>query len=79
MTLRTFVLALALASASVAAQERVANPPTATACPEAVAAIATCYRTKLETGAYLLAAMPKTWNGNLIVFAHGGPSVASPV
>lgn len=73
------VLALALASASAAAQEKAANPPTATACPEAVAAIATCYRTKLETGAYLLAAMPKTWNGNLIVFAHGGPSVTAPV
>ncbi len=73
------VLALALASASVAAQEKAANPPAATACPEAVAAIATCYKTKLETGAYLLAAMPKTWNGNLIVFAHGGPSVTAPV
>jgi pimeloyl-ACP methyl ester carboxylesterase len=73
------VLALALASASVAAQEKAANPPMATTCPEAVSAIATCYRTKLETGAYLLAAMPKTWNGNLIVFAHGGPSVTAPV
>jgi len=72
-------LALALASGSVAAQEKAANPPPAVACPEAVAAIATCYKTKLETGAYLLAAMPKTWNGNLIVFAHGGPSVTAPV
>ena len=73
------VLALALASASTAAQERAANPPPAATCPEAVAAIATCYKTKLETGAYLLAAVPKNWNGNLIVFAHGGPSVTPPV
>nr|ACN58794.1 putative membrane protein [uncultured bacterium BLR9] len=47
-------------------------------CPKAVADIAACYSTKLETGAYLLAAMPKTWNGNLIVFAHGGPSTEPP-
>ena len=73
------VLALALASVSVVAQEKAANPPPATACPEAVAAIATCYKTKLATGAYLLTAVPKNWNGNLIVFAHGGPSVTAPV
>ena len=72
------VLALALLSGSVAAQEKAANPPPAVACPDAVAAIATCYTAKLETGAYLLAAMPKSWNGNLIVFAHGGPSVEPP-
>src|SRR5262249_36164425 len=30
---------------------------------------------KLETGAYVLAAMPNRWNGNLVVFAHGGPSL----
>src|SRR5262245_42273061 len=72
------VLALVLASASVAAQEKAANPPAATSCPEAVAQIATCYTTKLETGAYLLAAIPKNWNGTLIVFAHGGPSVTAP-
>jgi len=54
-----------------------ALPPT-TACPESIAALATCYAAKQETGAYLLAAMPKNWNGNLIVFAHGGPAVVPP-
>ena len=72
------VLALALMSASSVAQEKAATPPPQVACPDAVAAIATCYGAKLETGAYLLAAMPKSWNGNLIVFAHGGPSVHAP-
>jgi hypothetical protein len=52
--------------------------PAATACPAAVAEIATCYSEKLGTGAYLLAAMPKDWNGNLIVFGHGGPAVVPP-
>jgi pimeloyl-ACP methyl ester carboxylesterase len=72
------VLALALMSGSTIAQEKAANPPPQVACPDAVAAIATCYSAKLATGAYLLAAMPKSWNGNLIVFAHGGPSVVPP-
>jgi len=72
-------LMLALASASAAAQEKAANPPPAATCPEAVAAIATCYKTKLETGAYLLAAVPKNWNGNMIVFAHGGLAVMAQV
>jgi hypothetical protein len=52
--------------------------PDAVPCPEAIADIATCYSAKLDTGAYLLAAMPKTWNGNLIVFAHGGPGPIPP-
>jgi hypothetical protein len=52
--------------------------PDTTACPESIAAIATCYAAKQDSGAYLLAAMPKNWNGNLIVFAHGGPAVTPP-
>ena len=54
------------------------NLPPTTACPEAVASIATCYGIKHESGAYILAAMPKTWNGDLVVFAHGGPSLSPP-
>jgi pimeloyl-ACP methyl ester carboxylesterase len=49
-----------------------------TPCPEPIAAIATCYTAGHETGAYLLAFMPKNWNGNLIVFAHGGPTYTPP-
>jgi len=52
--------------------------PDTVTCPEAIAEFATCYSAKLDTGAYLLAAMPKTWNGNLIVFAHGGPGPIPP-
>jgi hypothetical protein len=52
--------------------------PAVTACPPAVAAIATCYSEQLGSGAYVLAAMPKQWNGNLIVFGHGGPAVVPP-
>ena len=65
-------LALALVASSTSAQDA---KPDIVPCPENVAQIATCYETKLETGAYVLAAMPKSWNGVLIVFAHGGPSL----
>src|SRR5258708_25075325 len=67
------------AGAQVGSQEAPkAALPAATACPAAVAEFAICYSAKLETGAYLLAAMPKEWNGNLIVFGHGGPAVIPP-
>jgi hypothetical protein len=49
-----------------------------TDCPKEVAAIATCYSAKHPSGAYLLAAIPNAWNGDLIVFAHGGPAVVPP-
>jgi alpha-beta hydrolase superfamily lysophospholipase len=70
--------AVALSQAFGTALAQPANLPDAVPCPEAIADIATCYSAKLDTGAYLLAAMPKTWNGNLIVFAHGGPGPIPP-
>jgi hypothetical protein len=54
------------------------NLPPTTACPEEVASIATCYGIKHDSGAFILAAMPKTWNGDLVVFAHGGPFLNPP-
>src|SRR4051794_39807592 len=67
------VLGLALTGGAALAQE--APQAVAAACPAEVAEIATCYTAKHPSGAYLLAAMPKTWNGNLTVFAHGGPQL----
>jgi hypothetical protein len=71
------VLALAI-TGGIALAQGAAGLPDTTPCPESIAAIATCHAAKHETGAYLLAAMPKNWNGDLIVFAHGGPDVAPP-
>src|SRR6266481_2486148 len=71
------LLTVAMTALPASAQDKAALPPT-TACPAAIAEIATCYSTKHESGAYLLAAMPKNWNGNLVVFAHGGPAVVPP-
>ena len=76
-TLAIFVVTIT--SGTVLAQNAwQAGLPETTPCPQSIAAIATCYAAKHETGAYLLAAMPKDWNGDLIVFAHGGPDVAPP-
>jgi hypothetical protein len=55
-----------------------AAAPGTVACLAPVAEIATCYSERLASGAYVLAAMPKDWNGNLIVFGHGGPAVVPP-
>ena len=49
-----------------------------TECPKEIAAIATCYSAKHPSGAYLLAAIPNSWNGHLVVFAHGGPAIVPP-
>ena len=58
------LLTVAVTTCSASAQEKSALPA-ATACPAAIAEIATCYSAKHDSGAYLLAAMPKNWNGNL--------------
>lgn len=79
---RVCLIALAMSPVAAAAQESAEAPkaalPAVTACPPAVAGIATCYSERLGSGAYVLAAMPKDWNGNLIVFGHGGPAVVPP-
>jgi len=76
--LRVSFAVAALASASGTAPAQPAQVPDRVTCPEAIAVFATCYSAKLDSGAYLLAAMPKDWNGNLIVFAHGGPGPIAP-
>src|SRR5262249_60720711 len=76
MTVALFTFAAMTGAAAQEAQK--AAPPDTMPCPEAIADIATCYTAKQETGAYITAAMPKNWNGNLVVFAHGGPSLLPP-
>src|SRR5712671_6729793 len=75
----TFTISALMGAGPGYSQEavKVALPDT-TKCPDALVAIATCYTAKHSSGAYLLAALPKNWNGNLVVFAHGGPDVAQP-
>src|SRR5262245_58821546 len=71
------IVCASAAALPAGAQERAKTDlPDTIACPEQVAQLATCYSAKLESGAYVLSAMPNRWNGNLIVFAHGGPALA---
>jgi hypothetical protein len=71
-------LSLTFVTLAAASEPTLAQPPNTVTCPEPIAAIAACYTTQLDTGAYLLAAVPRNWNGNLIVFAHGGPGPIQP-
>jgi hypothetical protein len=77
MTAALWALAAMTGAAAAQEAEKSVLPGTAP-CPDVIAAIATCYTAKLETGAYITAAMPKNWNGDLVVFAHGGPSLVPP-
>jgi len=77
MTIALFTSAVIVGTGEAQEAQKAALPDT-TPCPEAVAGIATCYAARLETGAYITAALPKTWNGDLVVFAHGGPSLLPP-
>ncbi|RAS67377.1 hypothetical protein C8D87_103716 [Lentzea atacamensis] len=47
--------------------------PTAAACPSILAGKARCYTGQETNGAYYTMAVPKRWNGSLVVHAHGGP------
>src|SRR5258707_5737830 len=77
MTVALFAFT-AMAGAAAAQEAQKAALPDTTPCLDAIAGIATCYGVKHETGAYITAAVPKNWNGHLVVFAHGGPSLLPP-
>ena len=76
--LRLLPSLMALVCLPALAQDTRKPLPDTTKCPDAIASEATCYSARLPTGAYLLAAMPRNWNANLIVFAHGGPHIVPP-
>ena len=79
MGLVTFTISALMGAGPGYSQEAIKVAlPDATKCPDALDAIATCYTAKHSSGAYLLAALPKNWNGKLVVFAHGGPDVVPP-
>ena len=53
--------------------------PRAAACPPALApSVADCLSGRDAAGAYYLIAMPKQWNGHLVLHAHGGPTLDAP-
>ncbi|MEV0388145.1 DUF6351 family protein [Nonomuraea sp. NPDC050643] len=71
----TAVLAVALLGplGNAPSAEAGTTRPTAVACPSGLAAKATCHAGQDANGAYYTMAVPKRWNGSLVVHAHGGP------
>ncbi|MGW7067288.1 hypothetical protein ACWGII_19035 [Streptomyces sp. NPDC054855] len=51
------------------------NRPHPTACPTGLQDQATCYTGQDTNGAYYSIAVPRDWNGSLVVHAHGGPDL----
>lgn len=47
-------------------------------CPAQLDGFASCFSLQSESGAWILTAVPKKWNGILVVHAHGGPRLGSP-
>ena len=54
-----------------------AAEPAAAGCPPELAALATCYAGQDSNGAFYSIAVPKRWNGSLVVYAHGGPGFST--
>jgi hypothetical protein len=66
----------ALPAAAAAADDEATFAPVA--CPASVGPRVDCHEARDANGAWLLVAMPKTWNRRLIVHAHGGPRLGAP-
>ncbi|WP_030317705.1 membrane protein [Streptomyces flavochromogenes] len=67
--------AFALPAIPTAAATAPAGQPEATACPANLVGKATCYTGRSTEGAYYAIAVPRIWNGSLVVHAHGGPDL----
>ncbi|MEV0204613.1 DUF6351 family protein [Streptomyces sp. NPDC050788] len=79
---RTGVLAVLAATVSTALAgappaQATAPPPAVATCPAELADKATCYTGQDANGAYYAIAVPKDWNGSLVVHAHGGPDLGA--
>jgi hypothetical protein len=57
---------------------RAAAPPAETPCPKGLSGAITCYIGADDRGAHYWIARPLSWNGTLIVHAHGGPRLGAP-
>ena len=70
------LVATALPRGAAAAEVEATFAPVV--CPASVGAQVDCHEAQDGNGAWLLVAMPKTWNRRLIVHAHGGPRLGEP-
>lgn len=72
--------AAALAAASLAPADAAADAPVLSAapCPSSLPSGATCFTGQQDSGAHYWIAVPRDWNGDLVVHAHGGPDLGEP-
>jgi hypothetical protein len=75
-TVVAFGRALAVAAMALGIGHVQGQAPTG--CPAAVPAGTSCYSGQDPNGAFYLIAIPATWNGMLVVHAHGGPDLGPP-
>ncbi|MFF8846376.1 hypothetical protein ACF08N_27280 [Streptomyces sp. NPDC015127] len=68
------VVAATAAAPAGGADARGSDP---VACPTELTAKATCYTGQDANGAYYAIALPKEWNGSLVLHAHGGPDLGA--
>ena len=78
LTLTSIAYLLGSLSASAQVTPSQTASPTAQPCPAEVAAGSQCKTGRDSAGAYYWLVMPPTWNGTLVVHAHGGPELGTP-
>ena len=78
-TLAALVAAVVAPATSSLAASVAADPvPTTATCPDFLPAETRCWTGRAAKGGFYWIAVPKTWNGALIVHAHGGPRTGAP-
>lgn len=74
--MKVLFAALGLGLALIGGAARAA--PVDKACPEGLPAETRCLAGQDQNGAYYWIAIPKAWNGSLVVHTHGGPRLKTP-
>ena len=78
-TLAALVAAFVAPTTSALSAPVAADPAPATAtCPDFLPAETRCWTGRAAKGGFYWIAVPKGWNGALIVHAHGGPRTGAP-
>ena len=78
LTLTSIAYLLGSLSASAQVAPSQTESPAAQPCPAEVAAGSQCKTGRDSAGAYYWLVKPPTWNGTLVVHAHGGPELGTP-
>jgi len=71
--LRFWIVTIALLAMGTAARAQAPDP-----CPAGLPADTACYTGRDQNGAFYLIAVPQDWNGTLLLYNRGGPSLGLP-